>query len=85
MFCFVILPLLFDGMLGRTYGRILDLSFGGRTENGPEIIFECVSGADVGFVLHHSSCLTRLKGSWGQVWPESGPKPTQTQIYILVS
>ncbi len=32
--------------LGRTYGRVLDLSFGGRTENLHEIILESVPGAD---------------------------------------
>ena len=61
--------------LGRTYGRILDFSFGGRTENDHEMVLELVSGADFRFVLHHLSSLTCFKGSWGQVWPENGPKP----------
>jgi hypothetical protein len=57
--------------LGRTYGRSLDFSFGGRTENGHEMVLELVSGADTRCVLHHFSSLTCLKGSWGQV---CGPK-----------
>ena len=39
------------------------------------MVLELVSGADFRCVLHHFSSLTCLKGSWGQVWPESGPKP----------
>jgi hypothetical protein len=42
-----------------------------------------VYGADFKCVLHHFSSLTRLTGSWGQVWPESGRKPTNTLIQIL--
>ncbi len=34
-----------------------------------------VSGVDFRCVTHHFSSLTRLKGSWGQVRPENGPKP----------
>ncbi len=72
-------------LLGRTYGRILDFSFGGRTENGHGMVLELVSGSDFRCVLHHLASLTRLKGSWGQVWPANGPKPTKTAFYILVS
>ncbi len=36
------------------------------------MVFEFVSWADYGCVLHHFSSLTRLKGSWGQVWPKTG-------------
>ncbi len=61
-------------VLGRTYGRILDLSFGGRTENGHKVVFEFVSGADFTCLLHHVPSLTRLKGSRGQVWSKSGRK-----------
>ncbi len=61
--------------LGRTYGRISDFSFGGRTDNGHEMVSALVSGADFRCVLHQFSSLTWLKGSWGQVWPENGPKP----------
>ncbi len=57
--------------LGRTSGRILDFSFGARTENGHEMGLRLVSGADSSCVLHHFSILTCLKGSWGQVWPET--------------
>jgi hypothetical protein len=60
---------------GRTYGRILYLSLGDRTENGHETAIYLVSGADFRGVLHHLLSLTRLKGSWGQVWAENGPKP----------
>ncbi len=60
--------------LGRTYGRILDFSFVGRTANCYETALRLVSGTDFRSLLHHSSSLTRLKGSWGQVWPENGPK-----------
>ncbi len=70
-------------ILGRTYGGILDFSFGARTENGHEMVLDLASGADFGYVLNHFSSLTCLKGSWGQVWPEHGPKPnpkTETQI-----
>ncbi len=38
------------------------------------MVLELVSGADFRCVLHHLSSLTRLKGSWGQVWPENNPK-----------
>ncbi len=46
--------------VGRTYGRILDFSFGNQTENGYEMAFELVSGADFRCVLDHLSVLTRL-------------------------
>ena len=36
-------------------------------------------------ILQHFSSLTRLMGSWGQVWPESGRSPSKTLTYILVS
>ncbi len=58
----------------RTYGKILDFSC------GDEFVLELVSGADFRCVLHHISSLTHLKKSWGQVWLESGPKPTKTKI-----
>ncbi len=61
--------------LCRTYGRILDFSFGGRTENRYEMALEMVSGAAFRGVLHHLLNLTRLKAYWGQVWPENSPKP----------
>ncbi len=64
-------------VLGKTYWEILDLSF------GHEMVLEFVSGADFRCVLHHLTNLTHLKGSWGQVWPESCPKPAnKNQIYI---
>ncbi len=56
-----------DLILGRTYWRILDFSFGGRTENGHEMALELVSGVDFRCIVHHVSSLTRLKRSWGQV------------------
>jgi hypothetical protein len=61
--------------VGRTYGSILGFSFGGRTENRFEMALGLVSGADFRHILQPFSSLTRLPGSWGQVWPESGPKP----------
>ncbi len=61
-------------VLGRTYGKILDLCLGGRTENGHEMVLELVPGADFRCVLHNLSSLTCLKGSWGQVWRKSGPE-----------
>jgi hypothetical protein len=36
------------GLLGRTYGRILDLSFGGPTENSREMVLESVSRGNLG-------------------------------------
>ena len=51
------------------------MSFGGRTEHGHEMLLDFVSGADFRCVLHHFSSPTCLTGSWGQVVPESGPKP----------
>ncbi len=39
-------------LLGRTYGMILDFSFGGRLEHGHEIGFELVSGVDFRCVPH---------------------------------
>ncbi len=59
---------------GRTYGRIVDFSFGGRTENGRGTVLYLVSGAESRCTPHHYSSLTRLKGSWGQVWPDNDPK-----------
>ncbi len=67
--------------LGWTYWRILDFSFGGRTENRYDLALEMVSGANFRCVLHHISSLTRLEGSWDQVWPESGPKPKIKYIF----
>ncbi len=64
-----------DRKLVMIYGRILGFSFGGRTENRYEMALELVSGADFTSVLHHYPSLARINGSWGQVWPESGPKP----------
>ncbi len=55
-------------LLGRTYGRILDLSFGCRTENRYEMAFKLVSGADFRCILHPFSSLNRS-------WQENGPKP----------
>ncbi len=69
-------------ILGRKYGRVLDFSFGGRTENGHEMVLEMVSGVDFETVLHHLSSLTWLRGSWGQVWQENGPKPKLKFIYF---
>jgi hypothetical protein len=71
--------------LGRTYGRILDFSFGSRTGNGHERAFELVSGVDLR--CPSTPCFERdpLKGVVGQVWPENGPKPTKAKIYGLVS
>jgi hypothetical protein len=63
----------FSVLLGRTHGRFSNFSFGGRT-NLYEIAVDLVSGADFRCVLHYFSSFTRLGGSWGQVWPESGPK-----------
>ncbi len=63
---------------------IFDFSFGGRTENGHEMVFELVSGADLACVLHHFLSLTCLTGFGGQVFAGQLPK-TETNIYILVS
>ncbi len=54
------------GILGRIYGRSLDFSFGGRTENGHEVVFELVSGVDLMYVPHIVLNLTHLKGSWAK-------------------
>ncbi len=62
-------------LLGGTYGRIFDFSFGGRTENRYELALEFVFGADSKCVLHHFPSLACFKGSWGHIWPESGRKP----------
>ncbi len=43
---------------------------------------EFISWADYRCVLQQFSSLTRLKGSWGQVCPESGRKPTKTNLYF---
>jgi hypothetical protein len=45
------------------------------------------SGPGVGlpWPQQHFSSLTRLMGSWGPVWPESGRTPSKTLTYILVS
>ncbi len=64
---------------GRTYGKILDFSF------GHEIVLELVSGSDFMCFLRNLSSLTRFKRSWAQVWPENGPKAARTRIYILIS
>ncbi len=61
-------------IMGRTCGRILDFSFRSRTENYHGIAVEFVSEVVLRCVLHHCSSLTHLKGSWGQMLPESGPK-----------
>ncbi len=58
----------------RAYGRILDFNFRGRTENSHEMVLELLTRADFKCELHHVSSLTRLKVSWGQVWPENSPK-----------
>jgi hypothetical protein len=70
-----------QGVLGRTYGRILDFSFGDRTENENEMVLKLVSGVEFSCVLYHFSSPTCLKGSWGQVWPENGPKPKLKSIF----
>ena len=67
-----------------TYGRILDFSFGGRTEDGHEMVLELVSGADFRcvFTLFFEPDLFK-----GVLWPSlAGKRPkTETQIYSLVS
>ncbi len=45
-----------------------------------EVTLEFISWVDVRGVLQRVLSRTRLEGSWGQVWPESGPKPTKTLI-----
>ncbi len=48
---------------GRTYGRISDFSFGGRTENRYEVVFELPPpGADFRGILYQCSSLAFLKG-----------------------
>ncbi len=42
--------------------RMLDWSFGGRTEQGHEMAAELVSRADFRCVLHHFSSRPRLEG-----------------------
>ena len=49
------------------------------------MVLELVSGADCRCLLHHFSSLARLKGSWGQAWPESGPKPNISPTQYLLS
>ena len=45
---------------------------------------ELVYGANFRRVLHHFSSLTRLKGSWGQLWPKTGPKQQNTKTKIII-
>ncbi len=44
--------------------------------------FEFISWADFRCVLHQFSSLTRSKGSWGQVWPESGRNRPKLQSIL---
>ena len=77
-----------SGFLFDHQNQNLDFSFGGRTQNRYEMALELVSGADFRCVLHHLSSLTRLKGSWGQVWSENDPKPklkSKILPYVLPS
>ncbi len=74
-------PCIRNPSLGKIYWRILGFSFGGRTENGHEMVLKLVSGADFRFVLHNLSSMTRLPGSWGQVLQENVPKPKLKFIF----
>ncbi len=45
-----------------------------------------VYGANARFALHHFSNLTRLNGSWGQLWwPKFGPQQKQTKTEMIMS
>jgi hypothetical protein len=65
--------------LSFAYSVILNLSFSYGPQNCHEMTSEFVHGADFVGVLQHLLSPTRLKGSWGQLWPKSGPK-TKTKI-----
>jgi hypothetical protein len=67
--------------MGRTYGRILDFSSCGRTENRYAMLFQWVSRVDFRCVLHHFSSLTCLNGSWAKIWSGSDPKPKVKSIF----
>ena len=69
--------------LGGTYGRILDFSFGGRTENGHEMVLEWVSGVDFTFVLTFFEP-DPFAGLLGPSFAGKRAKP-ETQIQVLVS
>jgi hypothetical protein len=47
------------------------------------MVLELASGVDLRCLLHYFSSLTCLKGSWGQVRPENGPKPKRKERTIL--
>ncbi len=48
-----------------------------------EMSLELVYGSDFRCVLHLFSSLIRSKGSWGQLWPKTGPKLQQTKMIIF--
>ena len=48
-----------------------------------ERALELVPGANFICVLQHFSCPTRLKGSWGQLWPKTSPKQPKTKMIIF--
>ncbi len=51
-----------------SFAAMLHFSFWLGPGISHEVAYELV------YVLLHLSSLTRLKGSWGQLWPKIGPK-----------
>jgi hypothetical protein len=45
---------------------------------------ELVYGANLGCVLDHFSSLTRLKGSWDQLEPNTDPKQPKTKTKMIM-
>ncbi len=45
-----------------------------------EVALQLVYGANFRCVLYHFSSLTRLKGSWGKLWPKTDPKQQQLKL-----
>jgi hypothetical protein len=49
-----------------------------------EMALELVYGANFRCGLHHISSLTRLKGSWGQLWSKTNPKRPKTKTKMII-
>ncbi len=59
---------------------MLDFSFWLGPGISPEMALYLIYGPKCRWVLHHFPSLTRLKGSWGQFWPENKPKQQKLKL-----
>ncbi len=74
--------------IGYTYCKgssqfALEFRLGSRINH--EMALEFVYGVHFRCDLHHYSSLSRFKGSWGQLWPKTGPNQQNMKTKTIIS